>query len=102
MVDLTLLELHLDDSSIKANAPFSGGDDTEAETETASATDEEPAPDDGGSRLRLLAPVAVGLVALAAIGVAVRRLIGGAPDPVEELEITDGDVQDEETPEQLD
>lgn len=72
MVELTLLEVHLDDSTVTANTPFGessnpgGGEDTGSETESAG----------GGGRSTLLAAV-VGLVFLVVVALLVKRKLRG-------------------------
>jgi hypothetical protein len=73
-MDLTLLEIHLDDASFTANAPFS---DDSSEAEPAAATATESAGDEDGGDLRTLVPFLVGLGALAGIAYLVRRLRRG-------------------------
>lgn len=73
MVDVTLLEVHVDD----ANATFStGGSDDEAEETETEVVAGEPADDAGGSGLPL-ARALVGLVFAVAVAVAVRKLVLG-------------------------
>lgn len=66
-MDLTLLEVHLDDATFTANAPLSG----ESDAAPAAAADDES---DAGPPLL---PFVVGLVALAGIAYVVRRLRSG-------------------------
>jgi hypothetical protein len=82
-MDLTLLEVHLDDASFTANAPLSG----QSEATPAADTD-----DDGDGGPPLL-PFVVGLVALAALGYVVRRWrSGGSVDAELEAEMPDVDA----------
>lgn len=79
MAKITLLELHLDDASLTANAPFSSrGKDVEAA--------EGPFDDETSSRKGSLVAAVVGLVFLVAVAYVVRkRVLSGGTD--EELEI---------------
>lgn len=70
MAEFTLLKVQLDDSTFTANAPFSGsetgettGDEADAETESA---------DTSGGALPVVAAL-VGLLALAAVAVLVKK-----------------------------
>jgi hypothetical protein len=82
-MDLTLLEIHLDDARFTANAPLSG----ESEASPAADADEDS---DGGPPLF---PFVVGLVALAALAYVVRRWrSGGSVDAEIEAEMPDVDV----------
>jgi hypothetical protein len=80
MVDITLFEVHLDDSSLTANAPFSRG---EKEVEAA----DEP-PESSSSKGTTLAAV-VGLVFLAALAFVVRKRVMGGDDEGEQVELAD-------------
>ncbi len=66
MVDLTILEIHLDDASFTATAPFSGEEADEAEAEERA---------DGGDDKPPIAPFLAGLVVLVLIAAAVRKLV---------------------------
>ena len=84
-MEITILEVNLDQPSFSAKAPFSGeglGGESEGETDDAFATGDTDADEGGRSPL----PFVVGLVFLVGIGLAVRRLRGGDSDPVEETE----------------
>lgn len=59
MVDFTLFEVHLDDATFTANAPFSGSDDESNGDATATASD-------GSGRGRLVALLAAFALAGAA------------------------------------
>jgi hypothetical protein len=82
MVNITLFEIHLEDASFEANAPFS---DAEAE-DAADAADEygidaggyNDGDDDGGPSK--LVPLVVGLVLLVGLAALVRKLRGGGDD----------------------
>ncbi|MEF8856780.1 MAG: hypothetical protein V5A16_05095 [Haloplanus sp.] len=79
-MDLTLLEVHLDEATFTANAPLSGESEAAPAAETA---------DDGDGGPPLLAFV-VGLVTLAVLGYLVRRWrSSGSHDP---------DISDVDTP----
>ncbi|MFB6173897.1 MAG: hypothetical protein ABEI39_04565 [Halobacteriales archaeon] len=82
MVEITVLEVHLDGSEFTANAPFSRGDDSDDESGVIPFGDDdesvEPS-DDGGSSLL---PAVVVLVGLAVVALAVRRVLGGSGEPV--------------------
>ncbi len=83
-MDLTLLEVHLDDACFTANAPLSGESGT---TPAAADIDE-----DSDARTRLL-PFIVGLVALAALGYVVRRWrSGGSLETEVDTEMPDVDA----------
>lgn len=73
-MELTLLEVHLDDASFTANAPFS--DDSSAE-EAESAAEATASTDDEGRAATDLIPFVLGLGALVGIAYLVRRLRGG-------------------------
>jgi hypothetical protein len=60
MVEFTFLEVHLDDSSLTANAPYSHGE------KDVVASDEPPAETDGSKKGSALAAV-IGLLFLAAV-----------------------------------
>ncbi|WP_247009295.1 hypothetical protein [Halorientalis litorea] len=69
MAEFTLLEVHLDDATFTANAPFTGSDEESPEDATATASD-------GSGRGRLLALLA----ALALAGAAAWVLRNRASD----------------------
>jgi hypothetical protein len=66
MAEFTLLKLQLDDASFTANAPFSDSED-----ETAAPDDEES---------MSILPILIGLVFLIALGVAVKKFLGGSDE----------------------
>jgi hypothetical protein len=77
MVDLTILEVHLDGSEFTANAPFSsGGEDDSVDVEEGSD------PDSG--RGKLLA-VLIGLAFCVAVAYLARNRLGGE-DEIEAVE----------------
>ena len=84
MVDITILELHLDDSSLTANAPFSSG------RKQVSASDEPPEEESSGSKGKAIGAV-VGLVFLAVVAYVVKsKVLGGGDEPEgEEFEVAD-------------
>jgi len=71
MAKFTLLELHLDDSTFTANAPFS----SDAELPDEGPDDGEPTGDGDGGRSWLAA--LVGLLFLAVLAVLVKKKLGG-------------------------
>lgn len=75
MAEYTLLKLQLDDASFTANAPFSGSDEDDTESDGASGTGE----DESGSDRRLL-PLVVGFAFLLVLAVIVYRRRGNAGD----------------------
>jgi len=84
-MEITILEVNLDNPSFSAKAPFSGerlGGESESETDDGFSTGDAETDESGRSPL----PFVVGLVFLVGIGLAVRRLRGGDSDPVEETE----------------
>ncbi|MEF8776367.1 MAG: hypothetical protein V5A43_07690 [Haloarculaceae archaeon] len=89
MVNITILEVHLDDAIFEANAPFAGevseGGETEEATETAAIGGLESEGDGGASKL---APLVLGLVFLVALAALARKLRcrGGDDEPLEEIE----------------
>lgn len=90
-MDLTIFEVHLDDASFTANAPFAGGDDQEAEAvETAAEMDAETEEEGGFS----IAPLVVGLVVVAAVALGVRRMLRSEPDEFEHA-ISDAEAEAE-------
>lgn len=77
MVDITFLEVHLDDSTLTANAPFSStGGESEEETEAEAEVEVEVEEGEGGGSSTLLAAI-VGLVFLVVVGFLVRRYLRG-------------------------
>ena len=87
MVDITILELHLDDSSLTANAPFSSG------RKEVAASDEPPEQESSGSKGKAIGAV-VGLVFLAVVSVGVKKkLLGGGGDEPEGEEFEVADVK---------
>ncbi|WP_136715423.1 hypothetical protein [Halorientalis salina] len=86
MVDVTLVELHLEDASFSAKAPFSGEGGESSESgggATEVSIGEEESTGDGPSKL-LLAVIGLGL--LGGVGWWLKR--GRMPDIDEELEVT--------------
>jgi hypothetical protein len=84
MAKFTLLEVHLEDASFTANAPYSGSSGEEAEEEREAAAPEDDSGGRGKALVGLLAVVAV--LALAYLGS--RRLGGGdVPDVEVEAEV---------------
>lgn len=83
MVNITLFELHLDDSNLTTNTPFSG---RKKEVEAAG----EPPGSESSSKGKLVGAL-VGVVFLAAVAFVVRKkVIGGGSDPEgEEFEVAD-------------
>lgn len=83
MAKFTLLEVHLDESTFTANAPFSG----EAEEEA------EPTDAEGGSSPAAVIGALVGLLFLAIVALAVKRKLSGQDDDEfaegEEVELED-------------
>ena len=84
MVNITLFEVHLEDSTLTANAPFS--DESGDEAAEYGAEDETEA-EEGGSGGPLVA--LVGFVFLVLVGVALRRFLGEDEDATEEVGETD-------------
>lgn len=78
MVDVTFLELHLDDSNLTANAPYSD--------RKKRITSSDDAPAEGGRASKGSAVAAlIGLVFLVAVTVVVKRkFLGGDGDEAEE------------------
>lgn len=66
MVEFTFLEVHLDDSSLTANAPYSHGE------KDVVASDEPPAETGGSKKASALAAV-IGLLFLAGVAYLARR-----------------------------
>lgn len=79
MVNITLFEVHLDDSTLTANAPFSA--ESEEDAVAYGSEDDETESEDGGSGGPLVA--LVGFVFLVLVGVALRRFLGGDEDATE-------------------
>ena len=73
MVDITLFELHLDDSSLTANAPFSSG------RKEVAASDEPPEEASSSSKGKLLGAL-IGVAFLAAVAFVVRKKVGDGGD----------------------
>jgi hypothetical protein len=77
MVEFTFLEIHLDDSSLTANAPYSHG-------EKDVVAGDEPPDGDGGSKKASALAAIIGLLFLAAVAyLAKRKFLDG--DEVEEF-----------------
>lgn len=75
MVEITLLELHLEESEFTATAPFSPGE------KDVEAGGEPPEPDDEGSGAATAVAAVIGLVFLVAVAyLAKRRFLGGDED----------------------
>jgi hypothetical protein len=87
MVNITLFEIHLDDASFEANAPFS---DAEAE-DAPDAADEYGADVGGGDEggASNLVALVVGLVLLIGLAALVRKLRGGGDDDADEADTID-------------
>jgi hypothetical protein len=81
MVEFTFLEIHLDDSSLTANAPYSHGE------KEVTASDEPPAADEtgGGSKKKNALAAVIGLVFLAAVAYLAKRKFLEEGDELEEL-----------------
>lgn len=78
-MDLTILEVHLDDASFSANAPFAGREDHDE-------SDSEPTGESGhAAEGRSVAPLVVGLVVLAVAALAARKLLGGDSGEIESV-----------------
>jgi len=77
MVDITLLEVHLDGAEFTANAP--GIDDAEGTSPLPVGDDATEGSDDGGG----LGPVLVGVLLLAVAVAVGRRVVGGSGEPLE-------------------
>jgi hypothetical protein len=75
MAEYTLLKLQLDDVSFTANAPFSGSDGDDTETDEASGAGE-----DGAGTDRRLLPLVVGLAFLLVLAVVVYKRRGDSGD----------------------
>ena len=86
MVDITFLELHLDDSNLTANAPFSSG------RKEVAASNESPEPESSSSKGKLVGAL-VGLVFLAAVAFVVRKKVAGGGDDAEGEEFEVADVK---------
>jgi len=102
-MDLTILEIHIDDTSFSADRPFSNlvGADEEDESEDTGAVIDDPADDDGeptdepqttdSPERPTAALAAVGvLVALVGVALALRRFVGGE-DPDVDIETPEDD-----------
>ncbi len=84
-MDLTLLEVNLEEPSFRANAPFSGGSrDADDESATDVDVDYDDASDDSSRSGPSAKSFVVGLVFLVAVGLAARRFMGGDSGAVEE------------------
>ena len=71
MAKFTILELHLDDASFSASAPFSGGKEVEA-------ADQPPEEEEESSGKGKLVAALIGLVFLVAVAYVVRtKVLGG-------------------------
>jgi hypothetical protein len=80
MVEFTFLEVHLDDSSLTANAPYSHGE------KDVVASDEPPAETGGSKKGSALAAV-IGLVFLAAVAyLAKKKFLDGEDELLDDLE----------------
>lgn len=81
-MDLTLFELHLEDGTFTANAPFSGDRPNDSEAPDDSTTSADPGDDDedesGGGRGKL--SVLLGLLVLAGLAAAAYRLVSDEPE----------------------
>jgi hypothetical protein len=83
MVDITLFEVHLDDSSLTANNPFSRG------RKSVEAGDGGLTSKSSSSSKGKLLGALVGLVFLAAVAYLARKKVGGGSDKGEEkLEVS--------------
>lgn len=74
-MELTLFELHLDEASFAANAPFAGSDDGSGSP--FGSEEESVTQDEEGSSGPSPKAFVVGLIFLVGIGLAVRRFMGG-------------------------
>lgn len=90
-MDLTIFEVHLDDASFTANAPFAGGDEEEAEAVETAADRETPSDEQGSS----IIPLVVGLVVVAAVAFGVRRMLRSEPDEFEQAIPTEEEAESE-------
>jgi len=88
MVNITLVELHLDEGSLSANLPFSGFSDDEEEEFTAEETTEAE-DSSGGKGLALL-----GVLVLLIAGAAAVKYATGADEPEPDVQV---DTADEES-----
>lgn len=77
MVELTFLEIHLDDSNLTANAPYSHG-------EKDVVAGEEPAEESGGSKKASALAAIVGLVFLAAVAYLAKKKFLDVDDEFED------------------
>ena len=85
MVDITLVELHVEDGSFSANLPFSGltdEDEPEQEDEAAAGVED----DDGGSGKGL---ALLGVFVLLVVGTAAAKYLTGEDDEPEVTVETD-------------
>ncbi len=82
MVNITLFEIHLDDASFEANAPFSGSEAEELSEEEAeeAVTGAIGSGDADGSGPPKVLPLVVGLVVLVGLAALVRKLRGGGDE----------------------
>lgn len=78
MVNITLFEIHLDDASFEANAPFSDAEAEDAEEAAEEYGIDVGGDDDGGPSK--LVPLVAGLVLLVVLAAIVRKLRGGGDD----------------------
>jgi hypothetical protein len=72
MAKFTLLEIHLDESTLTANAPYSGRDEAEDGEDDYTAASE-----GSGGRGKAAGLALVVLAVLAVVAVVLRRVIGG-------------------------
>lgn len=82
MVNVTLIELHLDDAKLGANTPGGGKALGLLSGSSDEGSSDEAAEESGGGSLL---PAVVGLVVLVAVAAVARRRLGGDA-PVPELE----------------
>lgn len=81
-MDLTLFEVHLDEASFDATAPFA--DESSDEGSTGIDVAEGGSESEEGGRSPV--PFVVGLVFLVGVGLAIRRFMGGSDEPGEEMD----------------